>query len=191
MEAHRLAVLCMHVTLLNLYEDLNTVLQCPIQIVECESLAIMGTWDAKPGRVKGLVSSCLRYKSDQHGLYSVKKEGLVPVWNGCLDCSFVSSYWWPTIITNEGKYIETKRIRMNECLVFTQNARKHCNGILGMCVKPCYRYKKHTKHPSFPINFVLPHGLLESQLDYPHGLHIPKPLLLPLHISQASGMAYI
>ena len=26
----------MHVTLFNLYEDLNTVLQCPIQIVECE-----------------------------------------------------------------------------------------------------------------------------------------------------------
>ena len=41
----------MHVTLFNLhdmYEDLNTVLQCPIQILECESLAIMGTWDAKP-----------------------------------------------------------------------------------------------------------------------------------------------
>ena len=46
----------MHVTSLNLYEDLNTVLQCPIQIVECQSLAIMGTWDAKPGCVGGLVS---------------------------------------------------------------------------------------------------------------------------------------
>ena len=46
----------MHVTLLNLYEDLNTVLQCPIQIVECQSLAIMGTWDTKPGCVGGLVS---------------------------------------------------------------------------------------------------------------------------------------
>ena len=45
----------MHITLFNLYEDLNTILQCPIQIVECESLAIMGTWDAKPGRVGGLV----------------------------------------------------------------------------------------------------------------------------------------
>ena len=55
MDAHRLAVLCMHVTLLNLYEDLNTVLQCPIQIVECESPAIMGTWNAKPGHVGGLV----------------------------------------------------------------------------------------------------------------------------------------
>ena len=41
----------MHVSLFNLYEDLNTVLQCPIQIVERESLAKMGTWDAKPGRV--------------------------------------------------------------------------------------------------------------------------------------------
>ena len=45
----------MHVTLFNLYEDLDAVLQCPIQIVECESLAIMETWDAKPGRVGGLV----------------------------------------------------------------------------------------------------------------------------------------
>ena len=41
----------MHLTLFYLYE----VLPCPIQIVECESLAIMGTWDAKPGRVGGLV----------------------------------------------------------------------------------------------------------------------------------------
>ena len=40
-------------TLFNLYEDLNTVLQCHIQIVACESLAIMGTWDAKPGRFGG------------------------------------------------------------------------------------------------------------------------------------------
>ena len=45
----------MHVTLFHLHKDLNTVLQYPIQIVECESLAIMGTWDAKPGRVGGLV----------------------------------------------------------------------------------------------------------------------------------------
>ena len=44
----------MHVTLFNLYEDLSSVLQCPIQIVECESLAIMGTWDAKPGHVVAL-----------------------------------------------------------------------------------------------------------------------------------------
>ena len=28
---------------------------CGIQIVECESLAIMGTLDAKPGRFGGLV----------------------------------------------------------------------------------------------------------------------------------------
>ena len=45
----------MHVALFNLYEDLNTVLQFPIQIAECKSLAIMGTWDVKPGRVGGLV----------------------------------------------------------------------------------------------------------------------------------------
>ena len=45
----------MHVTLFNLYEDLNTVLQCPIKIEESESLAIMGTWDAKPGHFGGLV----------------------------------------------------------------------------------------------------------------------------------------
>ena len=45
----------MQVILINLYEDFNTVLQCIIQIVECESLAIMGTWDAKPGSVGGLV----------------------------------------------------------------------------------------------------------------------------------------
>ena len=38
----------MHVTLFNLYVDLNTVLQGPIQILDCESLAIMETWDAKP-----------------------------------------------------------------------------------------------------------------------------------------------
>ena len=45
----------MQVTLFNLYEDFNTVFQCPIQIVECESLVIMGTWEDKPGRVGGLV----------------------------------------------------------------------------------------------------------------------------------------
>ena len=43
----------MHITLSNLCEDLNTV-QYPIQIVECKSLAIMETWDAKPGRVGAL-----------------------------------------------------------------------------------------------------------------------------------------
>ena len=32
----------MQVTLFNLHEDFNTVFQCPIQIVECESLVIMG-----------------------------------------------------------------------------------------------------------------------------------------------------
>ena len=45
----------MHVTLFNLYEDLNTVLQCLIQIVECKSLAITGTWNNTPGHVEGLV----------------------------------------------------------------------------------------------------------------------------------------
>ena len=47
----------MHIILFNFYEVLNTVLQCHniIQIVECQSLAIMGTWNAKPGRVEGLV----------------------------------------------------------------------------------------------------------------------------------------
>ena len=50
-------------------------------------------------------------------------------------------------------------------------------------------------HPSWPINVNLcpaDHGL-ESQLGYPHGLHIPQPLSLPtcMHISQASGMAYM
>ena len=46
----------MHVllTFFNLYEVLNTVFQCPIQIVECESLAIMETWDAKPGQLEAL-----------------------------------------------------------------------------------------------------------------------------------------
>ena len=57
----------MHITLFNLYEDLNTVLQYPIQIVECESLAIMGTWDAKPGRVVGLVCRAVSDKSEFHG----------------------------------------------------------------------------------------------------------------------------
>ena len=45
----------MHITLFDFFEDLNSVLQCPIQIVECESLAIMGTWDVKPDHVGGLV----------------------------------------------------------------------------------------------------------------------------------------
>ena len=62
----------MHVTLFNLYEDLNTVLQCPIQIVECESLAIMETGDAKPGHVGGLV--CRAVSDISHN-----KEGLVRV----------------------------------------------------------------------------------------------------------------
>ena len=39
---------------------------------------------------------------------------------------------------------------MNECFVFTQNARKH-----GCVLRPCYRYKKHTKPPSWPINLNL------------------------------------
>ena len=59
----------MHVALFNLYEDLNTVLQCPIQIAECKSLAIMGIWDAKPGHVGGLVCRAVSdiYKSELHG----------------------------------------------------------------------------------------------------------------------------
>ena len=84
MEAHRLAVLWQHdITLFNLNEDLNTVLQCPIQI---GSLAIMGTWDSKPGRVGGLV---FRAVSELLSYYAGNKGGVVPVWNGSLDCSFV------------------------------------------------------------------------------------------------------
>ena len=63
-------------------------------------------------------------------------------------------------------------------------------GMVGMCVYTILLIKKHTNPPPWPINFsVLFHGL-ESQLDYPHGLHVPQPLSLPKHISQASGMAY-
>ena len=56
----------MHIALFNLYEDLNTVLQCPIQIAECKSLAIMGTWDAKLGDLVCRAVSDI-YKSELHG----------------------------------------------------------------------------------------------------------------------------
>ena len=65
-------------------------------------------------------------------------------------------------------------------------------GWLECVFRPCYRYKKHTKPPSWPLNLNLcPTFWLESQLDYPHGLHIPQLLSLPIRISQASGMACI
>ena len=77
----------MHVNLFNFYEDLNTVLQCPIQILENESLAILGTWDAKPGRVRGLVCRAVSDIS-QSLMVTIMKGGLVvvPVWNGSLNC---------------------------------------------------------------------------------------------------------
>ena len=40
-------------------------------------------------------------------------------------------------------------------VVFTQNARKHCRGWLECVFRPCYRYKKHTKPSSWPINLNL------------------------------------
>ena len=55
-------------------------------------------------------------------------------------------------------------------------------GWLECVFRPCYRYKKPTKSLSC---------IIESQLDYPHGLLIPQPLSLPMHISQASGISYI
>ena len=68
----------MHVTVLNLYEDLNIVLQCPIQILECESLTIMGTWDAKPGHVGGLLWRAVS-DMNQSSMASIMKGDLVPV----------------------------------------------------------------------------------------------------------------
>ena len=62
-------------------------------------------------------------------------------------------------------------------------------GWLECVFRPCCMCKKHTKPQSWRIISVLHHGL-ESQLDYPHGLHIPQPLSLPMHISQVTGMAY-
>ena len=44
---------------------------------------------------------------------------------------------------------------MNECFVFTQNARKHCSRIVGTVFRPCCRYKKQTKPSSWPINVNL------------------------------------
>ena len=41
---------------------------------------------------------------------------------------------------------------MNECFVFTQNARKHLERVF----RPCHRYKKHTmKPPPWPIDLNL------------------------------------
>ena len=84
---------------------------------------------------------------------------------------------------------------MNECFVSTQNARNTVGGWLKCrgVFRPCFRYKKHTKPPSWPINLNLcPASWLRVTARFsswpPRGP--PQPFSLPMHKSQACGMAY-
>ena len=65
----------MHVTLFNLSEYLNNVLQCPFQILECVSLAIMGIWDAKPGHFGGLL---------WRNASNIRQPSMASIMKGCL-----------------------------------------------------------------------------------------------------------
>ena len=63
---------------------------------------------------------------------------------------------------------------MNECFVFTQNARNTVGGWLKCrgVFRPCFRYTKHTKPPSWPINNLCPASWLRvtARLVFAHGL---------------------
>ena len=65
-------------------------------------------------------------------------------------------------------------------------------GWLECVSRPCYRYKKHTKPPSWPINLNLcPASWLRVTARLPSWPPYTPALSLPMHMSQASGMAYI
>ena len=71
----------MHVTLFNLYEDFE----------HCFALSHFHCgmrFSSHNGDLGCYVELSQRYKSELHGQYTGNKQGLVPVWNGSLDCSF-------------------------------------------------------------------------------------------------------